>query len=70
MMSEKTQEPGAEICQNCGYMLALHMGANLTDGAFVGLYLNLTICPTALFLSKRTPRKSLPALPRLVSEPR
>jgi hypothetical protein len=51
-----------DICANCGYMLALHVAANLTDGAFVGQY--LTLCPTALFLSStQDSRNSLPALP-------
>ena len=55
---------GNDLCRNCGYMLALHVAANLTDGNFVGQY--LTICPTALFLSStKGSRNSLPALPRL-----
>lgn len=57
------QQNGADICQNCGYMLALHVVANVSDGAFVGQY--LTICPTALFLtSTGDARDSLPALPK------
>jgi hypothetical protein len=57
------QLPGADLCQNCGYMLALHVTANLSDGAFVGQY--LIICPTALFLSTADPSHTLPALPKM-----
>jgi hypothetical protein len=44
-------------------MLALHVTANLSDGAFVGQY--LIICPTALFLSTADPSHTLPALPKM-----
>ena len=58
---EKNEYPGNVLCINCGYMLALHVTANFTDGAFVGQY--LTICPTALFLAQTKPEP--PAMPRL-----
>lgn len=37
-------------CERCGHDRAEHHSANLTDGAFVGLY--LLICPTATFMAK------------------
>ncbi len=39
--------PQPLICEHCGRDRAEHFLANLTDGAFVGLY--LLICPTAVF---------------------
>ena len=37
-------------CENCGHDRAEHHGANLSDGPFVGKYLQ--ICPTAVFKAK------------------
>jgi hypothetical protein len=48
-MSDK-ERPGAQICANCGLMLALHHAANYADGPMIGR--RIEVCPTAIFHPK------------------
>jgi hypothetical protein len=55
---KKLPEPQFVKCERCGHDRSEHLGANLSDGPFVGVYLSL--CPTVIFKAKGHDRYGQP----------